>query len=202
MSSQRETARDRLIAATRRVITEQGVVGASSRTITSAAGENLASITYYFGSKDALVTTALIAHVRDLIDPVLVELHTDVPLPGKLIRCVALLNGLFCEHRNELPAFVECLATASRNPTVAAELQTLFEQLTGTISEEIGRQQHTGAIPTWVQPRPMAQLVISIVHGVIVRATTDPTFTAPDAIAIGHQFIALTAATSATSSPP
>jgi AcrR family transcriptional regulator len=202
MSSERETARDRLIAATRRVITEQGVVGASSRAITSAAGENLASITYYFGSKDALVTTALIAHVRDLIDPVLVELHTDGPLPTKLIRCVTLLNALFSEHRNELPTFVECLATASRNPTVAAELRSLFEQLTGTISDEIGRQQTAGAIPVWVQPRPMAQLVISIVHGVIVRAATDLSFSAPDAFAIGHQFIALTAATSGVSNPP
>ena len=190
-----------MIAATRRVITEHGVVGASSRSITSAAGENLASITYYFGSKDALVTTALIAHVRDLIDPVLVELHADGPLADKLIRCVTLLNALFSEHRNELPAFVECLATASRNPAVAAELQALSDQLTGAITDEIGRQQTAGAIPTWVQPQPMGRLIVSIVHGVIVRATIDPTFTTADAFAIGHQFIALTAAASGTSNP-
>ena len=201
MNSERETARDRLIAATRRVITEHGVVGASSRTITTAAGENLASITYYFGSKDALVTTALIAHVRDLIDPVLVELHADRPLPEKLLRCVTLLNALFSEHHNELPAFVECLATASRNPAVAAELQALSERLTGAISDEIGRQQTANAIPPWVDPQPMAQLIVSIVHGVIVRATTDTTFATSDAFAIGHQFIALTAAASGASNP-
>lgn len=199
MNSDRETARDRLIAATRRVITEHGVIGASSRSITSTAGENLASITYYFGSKDALVTTALIAHVRDLIDPVLIELHANVPLPDKLLRCVNLLNAMFSEHRAELPAFVECLATASRNPAVAAEIQALSEQLTGAIRDEISRQQAAAAIPSWVQPEPMARLIVSIVHGVIVRSTTDPTFTTSDAFAIGHQFIALTAAASGPS---
>lgn len=91
---------------------------------------------------------------------------------------------------------VECLATASRNPAVAGELRSLFEQLTSAIRDEIGRQQAAAAIPAWVQPEPMARLIISIVQGVIVRATTDPSFTAPDAFAIGHQFIALTSAAS------
>lgn len=43
-----EPARDRLIAATARLISTGGPQAATSRAIADAAGENLAAITYYF----------------------------------------------------------------------------------------------------------------------------------------------------------
>ncbi len=191
------TARDRLITATKRVIADHGVAGASSRLISGTAGENLASITYYFGSKDALVTTALIAHVRDLIAPVLAELDTPVPLADKFVRCVVLLNSLFVEHRAELPAYVECLSHANRSPAVSTEIATLFDQLTDHIGGEIVLQQTLGAIPDWVRPDSMARLIVAVANGVIVRAAADSTSTGDEAIAIGQQFIALISAASA-----
>jgi AcrR family transcriptional regulator len=67
-------ARDRLLQATRQCVRDRGLTGTSSRTITDAAGVNLAAITYYFGSKDDLVSAALADELRDWIQPALEQL--------------------------------------------------------------------------------------------------------------------------------
>lgn len=50
---------DRIVAATIDVIERLGLEGATTRTIAAAAGVNLASVNYYFRSKDKLIETVL-----------------------------------------------------------------------------------------------------------------------------------------------
>lgn len=71
--------RERLLAAAGTLIAQEGTAAATSRAISARAGENLAAITYYFGSKDELVSEALIRHARTLIEPVVTELTSDRP---------------------------------------------------------------------------------------------------------------------------
>lgn len=52
--------REDLLAGARRVIVERGVANATARDIAQAAGVSLAAIGYHFGSKDQLVTEALL----------------------------------------------------------------------------------------------------------------------------------------------
>jgi AcrR family transcriptional regulator len=54
-----ERTRERLVDATRRLIAEHGEAGISLRAITEAAGANVASVSYHFGSKEALVNAAV-----------------------------------------------------------------------------------------------------------------------------------------------
>ena len=51
--------RERLLDAAERVFAEQGVANASVRDITGAAGANVASINYYFGSREALLAAVI-----------------------------------------------------------------------------------------------------------------------------------------------
>ncbi len=51
--------REDLLAGARQVILERGVAKATARDIAAAAGVSLAAIGYHFGSKDELVTAAL-----------------------------------------------------------------------------------------------------------------------------------------------
>ncbi len=190
------------MTATRQVIAEHGVAGATSRAITGAAGENLASITYYFGSKDALVTAALIAHVRELIAPVLDELAEERSPADKLARSVARLGALFSAHRADLPAYVECLSLAGRDERVGDEVRSLFDQVTASIAVEIARHQSTGAIPPWADPAVMARLMIGLVNGVILGAVVDPSSSSTEAFAIGQQFMALAVAAAGPARAP
>ena len=51
--------RDRMIQETARIIREQGFKQATVRAISERAGVNIASIRYYFGSKDELIGAAI-----------------------------------------------------------------------------------------------------------------------------------------------
>ena len=63
--------RQRLLDATRRCVRSRGLARTTSRDITSEAEANLAAITYHFGSKDELVAEALLAGLREWLDPAL-----------------------------------------------------------------------------------------------------------------------------------
>ncbi|MGD9506279.1 MAG: TetR/AcrR family transcriptional regulator [Syntrophobacteraceae bacterium] len=51
----KHTTKDKILDATEKLFAEKGLDGASMRDITEAAGVNLASVNYHFGSKDGLM---------------------------------------------------------------------------------------------------------------------------------------------------
>jgi AcrR family transcriptional regulator len=57
-SDQRST-KEKIIQAVMSIISEEGVLGITTRKIAARAGANIAAINYHFGSKDALITEAL-----------------------------------------------------------------------------------------------------------------------------------------------
>ena len=57
--------REDLLAGARRVIIERGVAKVTARDIASAAGVSLAAIGYHFGSKEQLITEALMPSPSD-----------------------------------------------------------------------------------------------------------------------------------------
>ncbi|HLU62398.1 MAG TPA: TetR/AcrR family transcriptional regulator [Gammaproteobacteria bacterium] len=68
-SSTRNTAlstRDRILLTAERLFAETGIAATSLRTITAAAGVNLAAVNYHFGSKDALVEAVYRRHLEPL----------------------------------------------------------------------------------------------------------------------------------------
>ncbi len=59
--------RERLIDATRELLAEHGEAGVSLRAITDAADANVASVSYHFGSKEALVRAAIEQSLEQLL---------------------------------------------------------------------------------------------------------------------------------------
>ncbi|NUP13589.1 MAG: TetR family transcriptional regulator [Polyangiaceae bacterium] len=81
MLTSREDARQKLVAVTLELVESQGLGGVTVRAIAEAAGVNIAAISYYFGSKDALVEAALdaaLAHAVGDADVILAKLD-DAP---------------------------------------------------------------------------------------------------------------------------
>jgi AcrR family transcriptional regulator len=179
----------RLLAAAQALIAEGGTAAATSRAITQRAGENLASITYYFGSKETLVSEALISRARALVEPVLTELTSDRPQLEKLTRGVELLTHLFVEHSADRPAYLECLTQAGRDESLAVAVRALTRELRDRLAQEMADQLDQGTIPAWVQPDAMAALIVALVNGVLASAVVDPEQT--DVATIAQQFAAL-----------
>jgi AcrR family transcriptional regulator len=183
-------ARDRLIAATTRLISTGGPQAATSRAIADAAGENLAAITYYFGSKDDLVSESLAAAARTIIEPVVAHLIDPSQDPvSKLVAATKLLQQILERSEDHLAAYVQSLATGATDGAVKSEIRRLHRDLAGILAAEMSAQTKAGTLPRWVHPEPMAQLIIALVNGVAIAVATDPEET--DAPAIAAQFAQL-----------
>jgi AcrR family transcriptional regulator len=181
--------RERLLAAAGTLIAQEGTAATTSRAISARAGENLAAITYYFGSKDELVSEALIRQARTLIEPVVTELTSDRPQLEKLARAVDMLTTLFGDHRDQLAGYLSCLAQSAHQARLGAAVRGLSRELRRRLAEEMRSQQSRGLVPEWVQPEAMAALIVALVNGVVAGAVVDPEQSDPRAI--GQQFAGL-----------
>ena len=186
----RSDVRTRLLDATISVLDTAGPEAATSRAIADAAGENLASITYYFGSKRELVNEAMITATRRLIQPVVVEFADDGrDSIAKLLSAVQQLYRILDAHGTLLGPYVQSLAAAATHDAIATEVRSLHRELASVLAAEISAQQHQGLLPDWVDPDSMAQLIVSLVNGVAVSIAIDPDETHPTAV--GSQFAQL-----------
>lgn len=182
--------RARLLDATIRLLDTAGPAAATSRAIADAAGQNLASITYYFGSKRDLVDEAMVTAARRLIQPVVAEFADD-GRDGitKLLGAVQQLYRILDEHASLLGPYIHSLAAAATNEAIATEVRSLHRELSSVLAAEIVAQQQHGLLPDWVQADSMAQLIVSLVNGVAVSIEIDPDGTQPTAV--GSQFTQL-----------
>ena len=190
---------ENLVEATSRIIQQKGPAAATSRAIAEAAGENLGSITYYFGSKEALVGEALARAARDLMGPVLEVLTGDRPHVEKLLASVQMLDSILAKNRHNLAGYTQFLAASTHNDPVGDEIRTLHRELRALLAAEMEAQQASGLIPQWVRPEAMTDLIVSLVNGVVVGAAVSPTETDP--AAIGQQFAALLVAVAQNEQP-
>lgn len=181
--------RGKLIEATQQLLATAGAHALTSRAIASAADANLASITYYFGSKEQLVTESMIATARDLLAPVVLTLNSDGEPTVKMLESVVLLNRILDEHRDDLSAYLHVLAASPTNPSIAAALRALHRDMARVLAEEIDVQRAAGQLPSWISPTVMAQLILAVVHGTLVASVVDPGNV--DEAAIGAQFAQL-----------
>lgn len=193
--------RERLVDAAGEVIAAGGVQAATSRAITDRAGENLASITYYFGSKDALVSEVLVREARTLLEPVLDVLGGDDPPAARLLGAVQMLTRIVRERGDHLAAYIDCLSRSARDEEMATEVRSLWRGVQRHLADDMASQRETGLIPAWVEPQAMAALIVALANGVAAGVVVDPEATDP--AAIGEQFASLLlAARSATELRP
>src|SRR6266540_3097970 len=158
----------RLLEGTLKRLRERGVAGTTSRDIAAAAGVNLAAITYHFGSKDELVARALLHAVRQWLEPAKRALSTDGDPAAKALEAIALLQRSFGEARDLLPRGIH----------------ELLGELRALLRDQIQDQKDDGLLPDWVEPDPMAALLLALADGIALHAALDPD-------AIDHQAIAV-----------
>jgi AcrR family transcriptional regulator len=182
--------RHRLLIGARAVVARDGLSGATSRGIADAAEVNLAAITYHFGSKDELITVALVDEVRRLADPVLAVLGDgDADPAQRLLTAVSVLETTFDARRDDVPLFLAAVAGAASAPGLARDLAALWSELRTRLAAEIRELRSAALVPTWVEPDAMAGLVLTVISGVAVAAVIDPD--GPDHRAVGGQLASL-----------
>jgi AcrR family transcriptional regulator len=111
--------REDLLAGARKAIVERGVAKTTARDIAAAAGVSLAAIGYHFGSKDQLITEALLEALGTGIGDGMEALIRDSAGKPLLASLATLWDGLpaiFEENREGMLASMENLLRVARSP--------------------------------------------------------------------------------------
>lgn len=134
--SKADRARGRLLEAALAVFGEKGLKGATVREIAAAAGQNVASIAYYFGGKKQLYRAVLEAIVRELrrhVGDVVVQAaalrQTQPPCPREARRLLRLfLTTVYLRllSRTEVVAIGRIVVREQTQPSPAFEI--LYDQ--------------------------------------------------------------------------
>ena len=176
--------RERLISAAWDCVREGGHAGATSRAITRAADANLGAITYYFGSKDALLAEAVGGAIEALVRPALDALHDDALDPAsRVLNAIAQLQQAYDRSSDDAPAYLEVLAQSRRQPELEARVGRTFAEIRALLSTLMTDLKASGVLPDWVQPDAMASLLLAVAQGIVLQTTIDAGGPAPAAMA-------------------
>lgn len=142
--------REQLLAGAKRCLIERGWAHTTVRDIASAAGVSHAAIGYHFGSKDALLTQALVEAVDELGG----ELARDTPSDQPEQRWQALIDS-FTAHRALWIAQLEAAVHATRSPEVRRHLAA---------GQREGREGLGGSVPLALLTGLMLQWLVDPDH--------------------------------------
>ena len=167
--------REALLRGARQCIVERGYANTTARDIASAAGVSLAAIGYHFGSKEQLLTEALVGLMgNELGDALEARMRAAASRKSTAAMFEATWDGLgevFAKHRAQVLASLENLPVAAR----ADELRQLMG---GAVGAAIG-----GFSRTLEEVRPelgktrtraVAELYFALLNGLAVQWILDP----------------------------
>jgi AcrR family transcriptional regulator len=167
--------REKLIEGAKTCIVERGYGRTTARDIADAAGVSLAAIGYHFGSKEALMTEALIdavgAGMGDALEDAM-RAHPigTPPLAAFVATWRELLTG-FEEHRRALVASMENLGQIDRVEEVRRFLMDAQATAITEIAELFG-ELTPGADDA--SCRAVARLYFALLNGLVIQWLIDP----------------------------
>lgn len=165
--------RDQLLDGAKKCLYERGYSNTTARDIVAASNTNLASIGYHFGSKEALLSAALVSAFQEWgneLDRVMAEVGSDLTVAGRLETMWAGVLKSFTTHRPLWVAGIEAFSLAERMPELREMLASAYRRarpslgqltLAGTDAEERTRLA-------------AGSFLLAVMTGLTVQSLLDP----------------------------
>lgn len=157
-----EAKRDALVQAAYREIAANGFEGLRTREVAAAVGVNIATLHYYFPSKEDLI--------RGVVGFALTRFQTTLPAKGEADEQLRQhFQGLRRLAREEPELFAvmgELALRASRDRGMADLMRKMDEVWHATLRALLRRAVEKGAVAKTVDPEDMAALIVSTLKGV------------------------------------
>jgi len=157
-----ERKRDALVAAAYREIASRGFEGLRTREVAGAVKVNIATLHYYFPSKEDLIR-GVIGHAMSRFQSTLASGGTDSE------RLRAHFRGLRRLSRDEPELFAvmgELMLRSGRDPALAEIIRKTNEYWTGTLRALIRGARDDGAVSRDIDPGGMAAVIVATLKGV------------------------------------
>jgi AcrR family transcriptional regulator len=159
-----EPRRHELVLAAYRRLAEAGFEGLRTRDVAAEAGVNIATLHYYFPTKEALI--------RGVVGHAMGRFRTTFApgsRPGELLA--AQLQGVrrLATHEPELFVVMGELALRSgRDPAIAAIFKETMDAWHSTLRTLVGHAQSEGYVDKRLDPDTVALLVIATLNGLFM----------------------------------
>jgi len=167
--SPQHSNRSRLIDGTLRCLERLPPERITARAIAAESGANLASITYHFGSKDNLVTEAVIEGLdRWLADIAsgLDDLPSHAP-PARFRRAAEVIETGRQRHTGLAKNFVGALAKARHDPRIRKMLAAGFRRSRPKVASVLGLGSDQAG-------EDAGGLVLALFYGLLLQVLLDP----------------------------
>jgi AcrR family transcriptional regulator len=159
-----EPRRDELVLAAYRLIAEAGFEGLRTRDVAAEVGVNIATLHYYFPTKEALIR-GVVGHAMGRFRTIL----TPGTRPGELLA--AQFRGIrsLAAHEPELFVVMGELALRSgRDPAIAAIFKDTIQAWHDTLVVLVRHAQSDGFVDVKLNPEATASLVIATLSGLFM----------------------------------
>ena len=168
MSPQRSN-RSHLIEGTLRCLERLPAERITARAIAEESGANLASITYHFGSKDDLVTEAVIAGLDRWLAEIargLGDVASQTPA-DRFRRATEVVEDTRQRHAGLARNFIGALAKAQHNPRIRDMLATGFHRSRPDVASLLGLGDDQAG-------HDAAGLALALFDGLLFQVLLDP----------------------------
>lgn len=162
--------REDLLAGAKRCLSELGYARTTARDIVAASDTNLASIGYHFGSKEALLTEALIEVTDEWADEIrrVLAAESEVDPLTRFEAAWQRVIASFQEDRRLWASVVEALPLLERMPRLRERVATGAEEARAVLPEMmLAETPPSGA-------HPVGSLLYALLIGVLVQWLVDP----------------------------
>jgi len=169
-------SKDKLLRGALSCIAEKGFASTSSRDIARAAGVNVASINYHFGSKEALVNQALgqcfgmwNQRVEDAF-----EAAAGLAASEQLSAIVHAAIGSFAELRSSVHACIESYAPALRSDELRGRLAAGYAGVRESAVRLATAHMNDVGMPAPDNLAAIASVVMAMCDGLMLQWIADP----------------------------
>jgi AcrR family transcriptional regulator len=170
----RETHRDALLRAAIALLRQSGRDAITARDLVAASDTNLGSISYHFGSKDALLDEAAKLVFEEWAKTVARTISEDpeVPPPMRLARALEMVLDDFDALRPYFLGFIQIVAGSERSPETREQLVAHYRKQRDTVTAMITDSFGAGVDPG--HARYIASLLMGMSDGLMLQALIDP----------------------------
>lgn len=171
MSTQnRDTHRDKLLAAARELLREREYGAITARDLVAASNTNLGSIGYHFGSKDGLLYAAIGDALEEWSQATIDACaHVASAGPDTLVTAVQHILDNHEAVRPYYQAFIAALARSAQSADLKIQLAEHYNRQRARVADtitELFNLDHDNA-------RGIASLVVALVDGLMIQSYVD-----------------------------
>src|SRR5437763_16756227 len=168
--------RDQLLEGAIECLRTKGFARTTARDIAAAAGANLASIGYHFGSKEALLNEAIVRTCdewTERLGQAALASSSESPLDQMGASWVAMRDS-FEELRPVLVGLVEAVGQSAWSEELRQELAVHYKKSREQVASMVRASLGDAAAGTGMDPEVVASFLIAVCDGLVLQWLLDP----------------------------